>query len=54
MEALQISLKRMQQIRKKQTRKDQLKSILKDIFISFLVSAFAWSVFLLNANDWGF
>ena len=54
MEALQISLKRMQQIRKKQTRKDQLKSILKDGFISFLVSAFAWGVILLNANNWGF
>jgi len=54
MEALQISLKRMQQIRKKQTRKDQLKSILKDVLISFLVSAFAWGVILLNANDWGF
>ena len=54
MEALQISLKRMQQIRKRQTRIDQLKSMIKDIFISFLVSAFAWSVFLLNANNWGF
>ena len=29
MEALQISLKRMQQIRKKQTRIDQLKSMIK-------------------------
>ena len=54
MEALQISLKRMQQIRKRQTRIDQLKSMVKDIFISFLVSAFAWGVILLNANDWGF